>query len=419
MSVMKQEIEKSVDIDETFSDDIRALRLQREKELRDKSEAIALFEHGDWWFAFEQDADAIYEKTGWQTSAKLMDEGAISWMTVDYNGLAALYDMGVKVQLLKPQTEVEIVDWSSWEDYKANRLALAQQAIDYLRLDNRNKEAIVNVGTFPVYSKEDDIQTLVQVNFICFEHQDVSLITDNGQSINLVNRQSWNVAKGMDFIIGAGNILDARQAEVADELKRYGSIEMQQQLKTQDLLEEYSRVASQYRYDHVVMEQDGFYETFADDAVSMAKKYQLPLWDRDAGNGQVVPMVMLNMEQIDRVLSLADDVLIEESNIKESRDELVVKPSPLNEGLHSQLKFNESGIKKTRNGNFVVWARMSGVDLPEKEISSDMGVRFSRLSGGAEKEAVLRTVLQQNYGAVLSELSERSQTNTVRMRPTG
>ena len=44
MSVMKQEIEKSVDIDESFSDDIRALRLQREKELRDNSEAIALFE---------------------------------------------------------------------------------------------------------------------------------------------------------------------------------------------------------------------------------------------------------------------------------------------------------------------------------------------------------------------------------------
>ena len=419
MSVMKQEIEKSVDIDETFSDEICALRLQREKELRDNSEAIALFEHGDWWFAFEQDADAIYEKTGWQTSAKLMDEGAISWMTVDYNGLAALYDMGVKVQLLKPQTEVEIVDWASWEDYKANRLALAQQAIDYLRLDNRNKEAVVNVGTFPVYSKEDDIQTLVQVNFICFEHQDVSLITDNGQSINLVNGQSWNVAKGMDYIIGAGNILDARHAEVADELKRYGSIEMQQQLKTQDLLEEYSRAVSQYRYDHVVMEQDGFYETFADDAVSMAKKYQLPLWDRDAGNGQVVPVVMLNMEQIDRILSISDDVLIEESNIKESREELVLKPSPLNEGLHSQLQFNESGIKKTRSGDYVVWARMSGVDLPEKEISLDMGVRYSRLSGGAEKEAVLRTVLQQNYGSVLSELSERSQTNTVRMRPTG
>ena len=44
MCVMKQEIEKSVDIDESFSDDIRALRLQREKELRDNSEAIALFE---------------------------------------------------------------------------------------------------------------------------------------------------------------------------------------------------------------------------------------------------------------------------------------------------------------------------------------------------------------------------------------
>ena len=59
MSIMKQEIEKSVDIDETFSDDIRSLRLQREKDLRGNSEAIALFEHGDWWFAFEKDSDAI------------------------------------------------------------------------------------------------------------------------------------------------------------------------------------------------------------------------------------------------------------------------------------------------------------------------------------------------------------------------
>jgi hypothetical protein len=90
--------------------------------------------------------------------------------------------------------------------------------------------------------------------------------------------------------------------------------------------------------------------------VSMASKYHLKLWDRDAGNGLVVPMVMLNINQVDKVLSETDDVLIEESRIMESRDELALKPSPLNEGLNETLHFNESGIKKTRNGDYMVWA---------------------------------------------------------------
>ena len=415
MNEMKQDRMSTVDMEETFSDDIRALRRQREKGLKGDSDAIALFEHGDNWFAFENDADHIFEKMGWQTSAKLMDEGAVSWMNIGYSGLSALYDAGLNVKLLKPEFGISIADWSSMEDYKANRLALSQQAIDYLRLDNQNKEAIVNLGMFPVYSEEDGIRALVQVSFVRFAHQDVSLITENGQSIDLVNGQNWNIAGGMYYIISVGDMLEARQADIEHALKHYDSIEMQNQLKMQDLLEEYGRAASQYRYDHVVMEQDDFYEAFSDDAVSMAKKYELPLWDRDAGNGQMVPVVMLDMKQIDRVLSTADDVLIEESNIKESRNDVILKPSPLNEGMHSELKFNESGIKKTRSGDFMVWARMNGVELPDREIARELGVRYSRLTGGAEKDAVLKTVLQQSYGSEINQIAIHQQSPMVKI----
>ena len=110
-----------------------------------------------------------------------------------------------------------------------------------------------------------------------------------------------------------------------------------------------------------------------------------------------------------------DDVLIEESRIMESRDELALKPSPLNEGLHETLHFNESGIKKTRSGDFMVWARLNGVDLPDKEISPEMGIRYLRLTGGAEKEVVLRAALQQSYGAEISQIASRSQSATVKI----
>ena len=349
--------------------------------MKGDSEAIAIFQQDDNWFAFGDDADRLFERMGWQTSAKLMDEGAISWMDVNESGIMALKLNSIEVMNLNPKFGINIAGWSSEEDYKAYRLSLAQQTIDYVRYSNENKDAIVNLGKYPVHSVEDGIDTINNINFVKFSGHDVNLFTDSGSQVNLVA----------------------------------GSVEMQRLLKTEDIMEEYNTFLSKYRYDHVLMEQKDFYEALGDDAVSMANKYHLLLWDRDAGNGQSVPMVMLSMDQVDRVLSESDDVLIEESRIMESRDELALKPSPLNEGLHETLHFNESGIKKTRSGDFMVWARLNGVDLPDKEISPEMGIRYLRLTGGAEKEVVLRAALQQSYGAEISQIASRSQSATVKI----
>ena len=412
---MRQEEMSTVGYDETFSDDIRALRQFREKQVKGDSEAIAIFQQGDNWFAFDDDADRLFERMGWQTSAKLMDEGAISWMDVNESGIMALKLNSIEVMNLNPKFGVNIAGWSSEEDYKADRLSLAQQTIDYVRYSNENEDAIVNLGKYPVHSVEDGIDTIYNINFVKFSGHDVNLFTESGSQVNLVTGQMWNVAMAEDYIISTGNMMDAQREDVLHTLKHYDSVEMQRLLKTEDIMEEYNTFLSKYRYDHVLMEQQDFYEALGDDAVSMANKYHLLLWDRDAGNGQSVPMVMLSMDQVDKVLSESDDVLIEESRIMESRDELALKPSPLNEGLHETLHFNESGIKKTRSGDFMVWARLNGVDLPDKEISPEMGIRYLRLTGGAEKEVVLRAALQQSYGAEISQIASRSQSAMVKM----
>ena len=411
---MRQEEMSTVGYDETFSDDIRALRQFREKQMKG-GEAIAIFQQDDYWFAFDDDADRLFERMGWQTSAKLMDEGAISWMDVNESGIMALKLNSIEVMTLNPKFGINIAGWSSEEDYKADRLSLAQQTIDYVRYSNENEDAIVNLGKYPVHSVEDGIDTIYNINFVKFSGHDVNLFTESGSQVDLVTGQMWNVAIAEDYIISTGNMMDAQREDVLHTLQHYDSVEMQRLLKTEDIMEEYNTFLSKYRYDHVLMEQQDFYEALGDDAVSMANKYHLLLWDRDAGNGQSVPMVMLSMDQVDRVLSESDDVLIEESRIMESRDELALKPSPLNEGLHETLHFNESGIKKTRSGDFMVWARLNGVDLPDKEISPEMGIRYLRLTGGAEKEVVLRAALQQSYGAEISQIASRSQSATVKI----
>jgi hypothetical protein len=85
---MTQERMNSVAYNETFSDDIRALRRERDKGkgLRDD---IAAFQNGDSWFVFDDDANRLFEVMGWQTSEKLMDEGAISWMNLSEEGKMA------------------------------------------------------------------------------------------------------------------------------------------------------------------------------------------------------------------------------------------------------------------------------------------------------------------------------------------
>ena len=88
-----------------------------------------------------------------------MDEGAISWMSLSDEGREALLLTDLNPISLWKHAEINVAGWSSEEDYKADRLSLAQQTLDYLLQFNRNVHAIVNLGKFPIYSKDGDIDT--------------------------------------------------------------------------------------------------------------------------------------------------------------------------------------------------------------------------------------------------------------------
>ena len=134
---MTQERMNTVGNDETFSDDIRALRKERAK-IKNRRDDIVIFPNGDKWFVFDDDANRLFEVLGWQTSEKLMDEGAISWMNLSDEGREALLLTDLNPISLWIHAEINVAGWSSEEDYKADRLSLAQQTLDYLLQFNRN-----------------------------------------------------------------------------------------------------------------------------------------------------------------------------------------------------------------------------------------------------------------------------------------
>jgi hypothetical protein len=94
---------------------------------------------------------------------------------------------------------------------------------------------------------------------------------------------------------------------------------------------------------------------------------------------------------------------------------LALKSSPLNEVLHAKQMFDDGGVMKKRSGEYVVWAKLDGQDLPEKVISPYLGVQYSRLSDGPEKDAKLKLILQQCYEDALFKHEGQKLSQSVRI----
>lgn len=402
----------------TFAHDLKLLEHQREGLAKRVPDAIILFQHGEGFFTFGRDADILFEKLGWQSSAKPVGNEAVCWMNISDDGMKVLRLYDIDTITLKPNVEIHLTETESVGEYKDDQLLQAQQVIDSIRGMNMESDAMLSLGQYHVLSEEDGIDTSVSIDFIRMSYDDVSIITDSGKEQKLVEGLQWYADnRNTDYIIATGEILHSNKEMVEHLLHHYDDVTLGRQLRTDSVMNEYDALKSENPDRLLLVRQSNFYEAMGDDAIRIASQTNYPLWDRDAGNGRMIPVVMLRSLQVDLVeMEFGDEnVRTKDSNIKETLDYMALRPSPLNAGLHTELHFNESGIKKTRNGEYMVWARMNGVDLPDKTIPTDIGVRYSRLTSGVEKDVTLRTALQQSYGSTLFHMAQQSKSASVKI----
>ena len=403
----------------TMADDLKVLNRQRESLTTDAADAVILFQHGNGHFAYGKDADMLFEKLAWQTADKPVDGETVSWLNINADGMRVLRLYDFDVITAQPNVEIHLPENVSDEEYRADRLAQAQQVIDSIRLTNMEPDALLSLGQYHVLTEDNGIDTSVSIDFVRFANDNVSIITDNGREQRLVDGMQWYADSNIaDYIVATGEKLHDDEQKVNNLLHHYDDVKLGRQLRTDSVMDEYKALKNEAPDRLLMVKQWNFYEAMGDDAIQIANRTNYPLWDRDGGNGRMIPVVVLHGLQTDNVVMEFGDenVRFKDSNLKETLDYMALTPSPLNIGLHSSLHFNESGIKKTRNGDYMVWARMSGVNLPDKVIPTDMGVRYSRLTPGAEKEITLRAVLQQSYGAeVFQMMAQQSKSASVKL----
>lgn len=402
----------------TLENDLKVLERQHEALTKKFPDAIVLYRHGEGYFTFGDDADTLFEKLAWQTSSKPVGDGAVSWMNINDDGVKVLRLYDIDMITAQPNVEIHLDDYDSDEEYKDDQLLQAQQVIDSIRGMNPERDAVISLGQYQVLSEENGIDTSVSIDFIRLAYDDVSVINDSGRE-----QGWWTGWCGMPTATTETisplqeKCCKSNEKTVEHLLRHYDDVTLGRQLRTDSVKDEYDALKSESHDRLLLVKQWNFYEAMGDDAIRIASQTNYPLWDRDAGNGKMVPVVMLRSLQVDRVEAELgeENVRLKESNIKETLNYMALRPSPLNDGLHSELHFNECGIKKTRSGEYHVWARMNGVDLPDKAIPTDIGLRYSRLTPGAEKEVTLRTALQQSYGSTLLQMAQKSQSASVKI----
>ena len=401
---------------DTLTEDIPALERQRQQLVGELTDTVVIFKQGNGNFAYGQDADRLFELAGWQTSGVKVGDEWMSWMPVSDMGIQALAEANVPFYNPQPNVSVIRVEDVPQRVLDDESLSLAQQSVDYFRQLNTNLDAVVSLGVFPVMIQRDAYMDVLSAQFIHFYGKNVELVMANGEKNKMVDNQTWIVwDDGRDIMLAVGEQLEKTRNEAEMQIRWYDSTRMQRQLRTDDILEEYTHLKNSHSGETLIVRQDGFAEAFGDDAVRIAQAVKARLWQRETNYCRTVSMVMLTPFQIDRAEATIENIHIADSELKEKQENLALKSSPLNEVLHSKQIFEDGGVMKKRSGEYVVWAKLDGQDLPEKVISPYLGVKYSRLSDGAEKDAKLKLILQQCYEDALFKHEGQKLSQSVRI----
>ena len=401
---------------DTLTEDIPILERQRQQLVGDLHDAVVIFRQGNGNFAYGQDADRLFELVGWQTSGAKVGDEWVSWMPVSDMGIQALAEAEVPYYNPQPNVSVIRVEDVPQQVIDDESLSLAQQSVDYFRQLNTKPDAIVSLGVFPVMIQRDAYVDVLSAQFIHFHDKNVELVMANGEKNKMVDNNTWIVwDDDKDYMLTVGEQLAKARNEAEMQIRCYDSTRMQRQMLTDDILDEYARMKKNHPNETLIIRQEGFAEAFGDDAVRIAQAANAHLWQRETNYCRTVSMVMLTPFQIDRAEATIENIHIADSELKEKQEDLALKSSPLNEVLHAKQMFDDGGVMKKRSGEYVVWAKLDGQDLPEKVISPYLGVQYSRLSDGPEKDAKLKLILQQCYEDALFKHEGQKLSQSVRI----
>lgn len=355
--------------------------------------AIVLFrQDGNQFAAFSEDAAMLYKRYGWELSTIKLDNN----MTCDF---IQVYPRGYEF-LCKQNNKVIIKDCDYPLDFTVTDkekliLSDSQQTIDSFRSLITMKKMVCSSMGLSFCPVIDGLETEERFPFIFKDGNSFGLYGENGNPVFLIQENEWIIEDEQIPLIN--NLAFNLTLTMVDEDRLKHLIDPVQvsydTARAYMLSAEYVKNKTGHPDSIILMKSGDLAWTFMEDALELTRFNPRTIWK--IGND---PVVFLRSRSHDDSLG-SNHVIIFESEVKVSFDELRLCPHDLNEGVRSPICFSSPRIFKTKQGDYAVQAEVDNRTIPMIRIPNDLSDTVLRYPEGIMRETIIKAILFHRLNA--------------------
>ncbi len=338
------------------------------------------------YMAVGRSADLLFEKLGWQSATIEVHGKTYRFMVLcDYS----LEAIGKMTEYTVANEEYDFCCLDLMDDDSVS-FALQQQMIDHFRLlKGKNAVCLSAKGIASQHIDENGIANEIRYLFMGVSEEWLVLFSSQAEAREIVKDHQWMASMGELRLLRL-------VADLAYEKLRSVSmpslIGIDEEIQSMNCVDQYAFFKQDYRNKVLIMDYKGTFETYAEEAVLLADKYDLPLWARTSLD-ITLPAVIIPKELMKKIRKDIPDVVVFKERFKDSADEMAMIPHPLNKRLKDARAFKNVSVSKRKDGKYAVRACLGNKRLPERVIEEDSANYYLSMSDSIIKTAALKTIL--------------------------
>lgn len=356
---------------------------------------VVLYDQIDNHVAIGADAEKLFERFGWQTATAEVDGTRMSVMPISDDVLCTkgLFDFHLS------ETTVDLLDIRVADPLEAE-LSLAQQTIDAFRRSVFHDDIVFPVANVGLQTYSRGIEHDHHYPFVEKLGDSLSLFRADAVRETVVSGQSWNVDKEkVPLLVSLAERLHVLMHDMEQREQAIGVTGLvSSDIRATASYEDYLSNKNLHGGKRLLLDHGGIFETYSDDAVSLAREFQRPLWTRDCGMYGENTMLILSPQMAHCVTEVCDDVVVGEALGRDGIDKMRLRPSILNDYLSLKEVFEDASILVKKDGGYAVRASMDGRPLPMKDIPKADGDRYMSMPDRLAQKVFLNGILHKAYG---------------------
>jgi|GEM_PF-1786160 len=373
---------------------------------------LALFREGNGFFAFNNDAERIFETKGWLFSEVKTSSDSYLWIDISNDGLKTLEKEFQKIELLSHAADVRDFPQNTQQDNAIRAIANVQQSLEYLQNLAGGDKAIIPTPGLKFFTVVDNLYEVEhQVNSIVLDKGSIQLIKNDGAVDPLMEDGFWFTILQTDIPFSQLNKYLTQNSEILKEhVIEYSSKADERRSMGDNILTDYSSVKQQASSVILFHKANEDYIAYGNDAIKVADALHVPLWQMEIASGKSVPVAIVSSKGYGLDILDLEDMESKVVTPKTAYDKysLPFELSPLNVGLQSKAEFENASVFKMKNGEYAIRASLSGNELENKTIPTKIASQYMSLPYGEEKEAALKTILVSAYKSEISKEENRN-----------